>query len=249
MLIGFDLVENGSGVYALYLEDNLVYLGSTDNLRQKFGDALNYIRAQKAPSRAFQTLHMFYERSYTIEIKVLERIKNPKKALPSYIEKFSPIFNRRKVPSFEETLEIFGIEEKPLPTPKSVEGAAPQKLTEKGKKVINRKNPQTYARQKIESLLKEKNISYETQISFGNCRSKNGYPLFFDFFLEGFNCFIEVIYPRAHDKELENFEQKKKFCREVGAFLLEIKSEEIETLTADSLEYQIKLLTGTLQEF
>ena len=109
MLIGFDLLENGIGVYGIYLENNLVYIGKSSNLRQRFIQHESCIKTKKASSKMYEQLHWFYSRNYNIEIKILEKCCINPKVLDDletkYIHSLKPIYNQAKlkkgIPSIE----------------------------------------------------------------------------------------------------------------------------------------------------
>ena len=262
MLIGFDLLENGIGVYGIYLENNLVYIGKSSNLRQRFIQHESCIKTKKASSKMYEQLHWFYSRNYEIEIKVLEKCCINPKVLDDletkYIHSLKPIYNQAKlkkgIPSIEETLSLFNLEEKPFPiyTPPRLEGANSSKITEKGKKTINHIRKQLPSRQLIQDFLEEKNIPYETQVSFGNCLGLLGYPIFFDFYLEQYDLFIQIIYDKCHQKmtrEYFNINSKRKFCKDLGCPLLEIESSDLKYIDSNWLQYEIELCAGIREEF
>lgn len=262
MLIGFELFENGIGIYGIYLEDNLVYVGKSSNLRQRFIQHEGHIKTQKSSSKMYKQLHWFYSRDYNIEIKILEKCSISPKVLDDletkYIQSLKPIYNQAKlkkgIPSIEETLSLFHLEEKPLPiySPPCLENTTPSKITEKGKKTINHIRKQIPSRQLIQDFLEEKNIPYETQISFGNCVSSLGYPIFFDFYLEQYDLFIQIIYKECHQKmtkEFYNINSKRKFCKDLGCPLLEIESSDLKYIDSNWLQYEIELFAGIREEF
>ncbi len=262
MLIGFELLENGIGIYGIYLEDNLVYVGKSSNLRQRFIQHESHIKTQKSSSKMYKQLHWFYSRDYNIEIKILEKCSISSKVLDDletkYIQSLKPIYNQAKlkkgIPSIEETLSLFHLEEKPLPiySPPCLENTTPSKITEKGKKTINHIRKQIPSRQLIQDFLEEKNIPYETQISFGNCVSSLGYPIFFDFYLEQYDLFIQIIYKECHQKmtkEFYNINSKRKFCKDLGCPLLEIESSDLKYINSNWLQYEIELFAGIREEF
>ena len=101
MLIGFELLENGIGIYGIYLEDNLVYVGKSSNLRQRFIQHESHIKTQKSSSKMYKQLHWFYSRDYNIEIKILEKCSISPKVLDDletkYIQCLKPIYNQAKL--------------------------------------------------------------------------------------------------------------------------------------------------------
>ena len=102
------------------------------------------------------------------------------------------------------------------------------------------------------SFLEEKNIPYETQVSFGNCLSLLGYPIFFDFYLEQYDLFIQIIYDKCHQKmtrEYFNINSKRKFCKDLGCPLLEIESSDLKYIDSNWLQYEIELCAGIREEF
>ena len=263
MLIGFELLENGIGVYGIYLEGNLVYVGKSSNLRQRFIQHESHIKTQKSSSKMYKQLHWFYLHNYNIEIKVLEKCSIKPKILDDletkYIQSLKPIYNQAKlkkgIPSIEETLLLFSLEERPIPvyTPSPcLAGATPSKITEKGKKTINHIRKQLPSRQLIQDLLEEKHIPYETQVSFGNCLGSLGYPIFFDFYLEQYDLFIQIIYDKCHKKmtrEFFNINSKRKFCKDLECPLLEIESTDLKYIDSNWLQYEIELCAGLREEF
>ena len=106
--------------------------------------------------------------------------------------------------------------------------------------------------EKLRGCIEEKNIPYETQVSFGNCLSLLGYPIFFDFYLEQYDLFIQIIYDKCHQKmtrEYFNINSKRKFCKDLGCPLLEIESSDLKYIDSNWLQYEIELCAGLREEF
>lgn len=112
--------SNDSGIYGIYIDDALVYIGKAKNFHQRFGghtQSMQYSDAQWYP-----LAREFDKRGHLVEARIIEKV--PVRALYKtelkYINELDPIFNingceksKKRPANYDVAVKILGLEPKP----------------------------------------------------------------------------------------------------------------------------------------
>ena len=114
------------GIYAIYIDNKIVYIGQSSNLNHRAQEHESSIRKGYVNNnyRWYNLAKEFYERGHEFKFEILEEIENDQllSRETELIKKHWPIFNERidtkekkKVPAtYEEAIELLGINAQPL---------------------------------------------------------------------------------------------------------------------------------------
>lgn len=119
MLKRFDAGATRVGIYAIYVEDKVVYIGQSENLPVRLSTHEAGIRNGRGSASWYSILHQFYRRNFTISCKIIERT-DPSQLLAQeekYIRTLDPLFNtcvgtariRNTPKNYEEAITLLGL--------------------------------------------------------------------------------------------------------------------------------------------
>lgn len=112
--------SHDSGIYGIYIDNALVYIGKTKNFRQRFSGHATSMRHSKA--QWYPLAREFDKRGHIIEAKILECVPlvSLSEKEKEYIDNFQPMFNIDECPkyktrpsNYDAAIEILGIAGKP----------------------------------------------------------------------------------------------------------------------------------------
>lgn len=120
MLNKFDAGNVKCGIYAIYIDDIIVYVGKSINLPYRVHEHEMGIKSGKGTASWYYIANQFYIRNFTFSMKVLEEADEEDilEKEEEYIRKYRPIFNERinfkekkSVPrNYIETSQLLGLE-------------------------------------------------------------------------------------------------------------------------------------------
>ena len=124
--------SNDSGVYGIYIDDALVYIGKAKNFHQRFGGHTSSIR--HSDGQWYPLVREFDKRGHNIWAKIIEKV--PIRTLceveSRYIDELDPIFNidgcrkdKKRPVDYDTTVQILGL--KPRPPVIEIKIEQPQK--------------------------------------------------------------------------------------------------------------------------
>lgn len=119
-MIDIHSYSNDSGIYGIYVDGVLVYIGKAKNFHQRFNCHMTQLRHSEA--QWYPLAREFNKRGHNIEAKIIEKV--PITALREielkYIERLNPIFNidgcikgKTRPENYDATIGLLGITAKP----------------------------------------------------------------------------------------------------------------------------------------
>ena len=133
MIHKFDAQGAKCGIYAICIENKIVYIGQSSNLPVRAKEHEDCIRkGHNYKSQAWYPIALeFYRRGYDFTFQVLEEVNSSQllERETALIRKEWPIFNERitekerkqRVRSYQEALEILGLREQPYADMKEID--------------------------------------------------------------------------------------------------------------------------------
>lgn len=112
--------SNDSGIYSIYIDNILVYVGRTKNFHMRFNAHTNNI--QRKENFWYPLVREFDKRGHSIVAKILETVpmENIVAKELDYIIKYNPIFNKEGCPKgkviptdYDAAIKILGISYRP----------------------------------------------------------------------------------------------------------------------------------------
>lgn len=97
MLKTFDVGAAKCGIYAIYIQDKIVYIGQSGALTTRMREHEKGIKSGKGNAPWYPVAHQFYIRNFDISCKVIAQTTQSE-LLPleeKYIRTYQPIFNER----------------------------------------------------------------------------------------------------------------------------------------------------------
>ena len=124
MIIKFDTHNIKCGIYGIYIDDKLVYIGQSKQLQARAYNHEQKIRkGYGPPSLWYQLANSFYRHGHKITFKVLEEVVEDQliEKENEYINRYLPIFNgrinfkNRAIPTdYNTAAALLGIKTNPL---------------------------------------------------------------------------------------------------------------------------------------
>ena len=119
-MINIHSYDNNSGIYGIYIDNVLVYIGKASSFHQRFGGHMYSMRHSN--SQWYPLAREFDKRGHNIDARIIEKI--PVRAMREkeleYINNLQPIFNiegcpkgRQRPTAYDEAVSILGIIPKP----------------------------------------------------------------------------------------------------------------------------------------
>ena len=119
-MIGIHSYSNDSGIYGIYIDDALVYIGKAKNFHQRFSGHTQNIR--HGDGQWYPLAREFNKRGHNIWVRIIEKV--PVRALREvemrYIDELDPIFNidgcrkdKKRPSDYDTAVKILGLEPRP----------------------------------------------------------------------------------------------------------------------------------------